>query len=110
MSGGVAYVLDEDGTFEQRCNMAQVALEPRPKSPRARARATSSSPTAACDIDHLTMGDELIRQRPDRAPRPLASSARARDPGQLGLPRKKFVKVFRTSTAARSPRWPKLRS
>ena len=28
MSGGVAYVLDEDGTFEKRCNMAMVDLEP----------------------------------------------------------------------------------
>jgi glutamate synthase (NADPH) large chain len=28
MSGGVAYVLDEDGSFESRCNMAQVELEP----------------------------------------------------------------------------------
>jgi len=28
MSGGIAYVLDGDGNFEQRCNMAQVELEP----------------------------------------------------------------------------------
>ncbi|MGF1641227.1 MAG: glutamate synthase large subunit [Rhodospirillales bacterium] len=28
MSGGVAYVLDEDGTFERRCNLAMVDLEP----------------------------------------------------------------------------------
>ena len=28
MSGGIAYVLDEDGTFAQRCNLAQVELEP----------------------------------------------------------------------------------
>jgi len=28
MSGGIAYVLDQDGTFEQRCNLAQVELEP----------------------------------------------------------------------------------
>jgi glutamate synthase (NADPH/NADH) large chain len=28
MSGGVAYVYDEDGTFERRCNMAMVELEP----------------------------------------------------------------------------------
>jgi glutamate synthase domain-containing protein 3 len=28
MSGGVAYVFDEEGTFESRCNMAQVSLEP----------------------------------------------------------------------------------
>ena len=27
MSGGIAYVLDEDGSFKQRCNLAQVALE-----------------------------------------------------------------------------------
>src|SRR5690606_25021580 len=26
MSGGVAYVYDEDGDFEQRCNLAQVEL------------------------------------------------------------------------------------
>ncbi len=30
MSGGIAYVLDEDGTFDQRCNMAMVELEPIP--------------------------------------------------------------------------------
>ena len=28
MSGGIAYVLDEDGTFESRCNMSMVELEP----------------------------------------------------------------------------------
>jgi len=28
MSGGIAYVLDEDGSFEARCNMAMVDLEP----------------------------------------------------------------------------------
>jgi len=31
MSGGVAYVLDGSGTFEQRCNMAMVDLEPVPE-------------------------------------------------------------------------------
>ena len=30
MSGGIAYVLDEDDTFEQRCNLAMVELEPIP--------------------------------------------------------------------------------
>jgi glutamate synthase (NADPH/NADH) large chain len=28
MSGGIAYVIDEDGTFKSRCNMAMVELEP----------------------------------------------------------------------------------
>jgi glutamate synthase (NADPH/NADH) large chain len=31
MSGGVAYVLDQSGTFEKRCNMAMVELEPVPE-------------------------------------------------------------------------------
>ena len=30
MSGGVAYVLDEDGSFASRCNLAMVELEPMP--------------------------------------------------------------------------------
>ena len=30
MSGGLAYVLDEDGTFASRCNLAMVELEPMP--------------------------------------------------------------------------------
>ena len=31
MSGGVAYVLDEDGSFERRCNLSMVQLEPIPE-------------------------------------------------------------------------------
>ena len=31
MSGGIAYVLDERGDFDQRCNMAMVELEPVPE-------------------------------------------------------------------------------
>ncbi len=31
MSGGIAYVLDEDGTFKNRCNLAMVELEPVPE-------------------------------------------------------------------------------
>jgi glutamate synthase (NADPH/NADH) large chain len=30
MSGGIAYVLDEDGSFDSRCNLAMVDLEPMP--------------------------------------------------------------------------------
>jgi glutamate synthase (NADPH/NADH) large chain len=31
MSGGIAYVLDEDGSFKDHCNMAMVELEPLPE-------------------------------------------------------------------------------
>ena len=39
MSGGIAYVLDEDGTFESRCNLAMVELEPMPQEEAVNARA-----------------------------------------------------------------------
>src|SRR6202521_3883119 len=39
MSGGIAYVLDEDGSFESRCNMAMVELEPMPEEEEASERA-----------------------------------------------------------------------
>jgi glutamate synthase (NADPH/NADH) large chain len=35
MSGGIAYVLNGDGTFESRCNLAQVELEPIPEEDEA---------------------------------------------------------------------------
>jgi glutamate synthase (NADPH/NADH) large chain len=44
MSGGIAYVLDEDGTFEKRCNMAMVELEP----------VLSEQQAADGEFDHLT--------------------------------------------------------
>ena len=31
MSGGIAYVLDEDGAFAKRCNLSMVDLEPVPE-------------------------------------------------------------------------------
>ena len=31
MSGGIAYVLDEDESFKSRCNLAMVELEPVPE-------------------------------------------------------------------------------
>jgi glutamate synthase (NADPH/NADH) large chain len=38
MSGGIAYVLDEDDTFETRCNLAMVELEPMPEEEELNAR------------------------------------------------------------------------
>ena len=35
MSGGIAYVLDERGDFNQRCNLAMVELEPIPAEDEA---------------------------------------------------------------------------
>ncbi|MCW5617188.1 MAG: glutamate synthase large subunit, partial [Rhodocyclaceae bacterium] len=63
MSGGVAYVLDEAGDFEQRCNMAQVALEPVPEEIEARKGSESGDELEShgrVEIDHLEMADEYI--------------------------------------------------
>ncbi|MBN9010797.1 MAG: glutamate synthase large subunit, partial [Rhizobiales bacterium] len=38
MSGGIAYVLDEDDTFEERCNLAMIDLEPIPAEEEASLR------------------------------------------------------------------------
>jgi glutamate synthase (NADPH/NADH) large chain len=38
MSGGIAYVLDEDGGFERRCNLAMIELEPVPAEEDVNAR------------------------------------------------------------------------
>lgn len=49
MSGGVAYVYDEDGLFAQRCNMGMVALEK-----------VASADAAVGKVQHLNQPDEVI--------------------------------------------------
>jgi len=57
MSGGVAYVLDEDGGFERRCNLSMVALEPVPAE--AEASATGEVEThGRVHFNHLNQADE----------------------------------------------------
>ncbi len=61
MSGGVAYVLDEDGSFASRCNMAQVALEPVEEERNARKGSFSGDELEGhgqVDVHHLGMADE----------------------------------------------------
>lgn len=55
MSGGIAYVLDENGTFESKCNMAQVDLEPisaEDKQMEAQAQGGDLEAHGLVDIDH----------------------------------------------------------
>ncbi|WP_442771041.1 glutamate synthase-related protein, partial [Zoogloea ramigera] len=63
MSGGVAYVFDEEGTFESRCNMAQVALEPVEEELAARKGSESGDELEShgrVDVRHLGMADEAL--------------------------------------------------
>jgi glutamate synthase domain-containing protein 3 len=83
MSGGVAYVLDEDGQFAKRCNMAMVALEPLAD------KASADSHLGKSDIDILR---SLIEQHAR-----YTSSERAKTiiaNWSVWLP--KFVKVMPT--------------
>ncbi|WP_241657431.1 glutamate synthase large subunit [Aurantiacibacter suaedae] len=58
MSGGIAYVYDEDGTFAERCNMAQVELEPISAAPSEEdgTGRPAQRPTSVTDYG---MGDPL---------------------------------------------------
>jgi glutamate synthase (NADPH/NADH) large chain len=98
MSGGIAYVYDEDGTFEHRCNMAQVALEPLPDEIEARKGSESGDELESLghvDIDHLEMGDELILKGLIERHRRFTGSARARQIlDNWSTFRTKFVKVM----------------
>ena len=85
MSGGVAYVLDEDGSFKQRCNLAQVALEkvlPAAKQP-------------ANEPKHRGMSDE--EQLKDLISRHVDYTGSAQAKAILAdweAYREKFVKVY----------------
>jgi glutamate synthase (NADPH/NADH) large chain len=62
MSGGVAYVLDEDNSFESRCNMAMVELEPVPEEETVAEREYNAQNDleshGRVDISDLTSGDD----------------------------------------------------
>jgi glutamate synthase (NADPH/NADH) large chain len=67
MSGGVAYVLDEDNSFESRCNMAMVELEPVPEEEAVAEREYNAQNDleshGRVDISDLTSGDaERLRK------------------------------------------------
>jgi len=59
MSGGVAYVLDEDGTFAKRCNMAMVQLEAVPDEAAASETGEVES-HGRVHLNHLGKDDESV--------------------------------------------------
>ncbi|MDR3298946.1 MAG: glutamate synthase large subunit [Candidatus Accumulibacter sp.] len=85
MSGGVAFVFDEEGTFASRCNTTQVALEPVEQEGRA----------GETSIRHLGMIDEtllkgLVERHAQYTGSAVARRILADWPGQ----RARFVKVM----------------
>ncbi|MFA7240451.1 MAG: glutamate synthase large subunit [Sulfuricellaceae bacterium] len=58
MSGGVSYVLDEHGGFEQRCNQAMVELEPI--APASDSETGEEEDVANVHCNHLGKADEHV--------------------------------------------------
>jgi len=96
MSGGVAYVLDEDGGFAQRCNMSMVQLEAVPEEAAASETGEVDS-KGRVHFNHLNKADEAaLRGKIEKHLR-YTGSARAKqilDNWNTYLP--KFIKVMPT--------------
>ena len=90
MSGGIAYVLDEDGTFERRCNLSMIDLEPVEAEEEVMRRLSNQGGDLESHglVDVMRDMTEPGRRAPasaDRPPRPLHQLGQGQDdPGQLG--------------------------
>ncbi len=85
MSGGVAYVLDVDGTFASRCNQSMVALEPIGKIGEA----------GNLDTRHLgRIDEELLKSLIERHAVHTGSKVAQAILGDWSAYRDKFVKVM----------------
>ncbi|MBK9605843.1 MAG: glutamate synthase subunit alpha [Betaproteobacteria bacterium] len=95
MSGGIAYVFDEDGSFASRCNLAMVALEPVLAESEQRAAEARLAADGKGRLLHLGQFDEpALRELIDRHLRYTASSVALRILDNWETCRGKFVKVF----------------
>jgi glutamate synthase (NADPH) large chain len=89
MSGGVAYVFDEDGSFAKRCNLSMVALEP--VLSEVEQLAAGGTPQAW----HQQRSDEALLKKLVEDHHRWTGSLRARDIlDNWAAQRAKFVKVF----------------
>ncbi len=96
MSGGVAYVLDEDGGFEKRCNLSMVELEPVPSEVEA-SETGEVEAHGRVHFNHLDKADEHALREQIEKHLHYTGSPRARqilDHWQVYLP--KFTKVMPT--------------
>jgi glutamate synthase (NADPH/NADH) large chain len=90
MSGGIAYVLDEDGSFNTRCNQSMVQMEPVLVEAEQEAKVSR-------DLWHMGQADETILKGFIERHARYSNSARAREIlDNWTAYRAKFVKVFPT--------------
>ncbi|MBL8429037.1 MAG: glutamate synthase subunit alpha, partial [Dechloromonas sp.] len=85
MSGGIAYVLDEDSSFKHRCNLAQVALE----------KVLPASRHAAGEPLHQGQADETqLKELITRHAEYTGSQTAKTILGNWDVYREKFVKIY----------------
>jgi glutamate synthase (NADPH/NADH) large chain len=99
MSGGVAYVLDEEGDFERRCNLAMVELEAVPEEAQAMEELGGGDLEShgRVNVKHLGQSDERLLRVLIQKHLHYTGSQRAKkilDHWEKFLP--KFVKVMPT--------------
>jgi glutamate synthase (NADPH/NADH) large chain len=88
MSGGIAYVYDEDGSFKTRCNLSMVQLDPVLSEAEQKARVPEG-------IWHMAQSDEAVLKSFVEKHARYTGSARARAIlDNWAETRLKFVKVF----------------
>ncbi|HSF47040.1 MAG TPA: glutamate synthase subunit alpha, partial [Burkholderiales bacterium] len=99
MSGGIAFVLDEEGDFERRCNLAMVELEAVPEEDDAMEKmgqqAGELETHGKVKVRHLGQNDDRLLRVLIQRHLQFTGSARAKrllDDWQTYLPR--FVKVM----------------
>ena len=85
MSGGIAYVYDEDGLFAKRCNLSMVALE----------KVLPEAEQADDGLRHCGQSDEVQLKRMIMQHAKLSGSSRAKALlADWAVARGKFVKIF----------------
>ena len=98
MSGGIAYVLDEEGDFTQRCNLAMVELEPIPDEDHAatvHGGAVELETHGKVQIDHVAGNDDAMLKALIQSHLLYTGSERARRVLEnWGAYLPKFVKVM----------------
>jgi glutamate synthase (NADPH/NADH) large chain len=95
MSGGVAYVYDEDGTFAQRCNLSMVSLEPVLAAAEQSRLETDLVAAGKGRLRHAGELDEaLLRNQIERHLRFTGSTRALAILDRWDAMRGRFVKVF----------------
>jgi glutamate synthase domain-containing protein 3 len=95
MSGGVAYVLDGDGTFGSRCNAAMVALGPVLTESEQQRLEKELASAGKGRLLHQGMADEaILRRLIERHLRFTGSTLALSMLDHWDATRAKFVKVF----------------